>query len=131
METTYSELTRQFEAYSVDPGAFGHREHVQVAYEMLQKYDFLEATARYVKAITTIAARAGTPEKFHMTITLAFLSLIAERIHSTRQSNFEEFLEQNKDLLSKSLLSNWYPDAQLKSDLARTHFLLPQVAVYQ
>ena len=128
MKTQYSELTRQFEAYEVDAGAFGHREHVLVAYEMLHRYSFLEASAKYARAINTIATNAGAPEKFNMTITLAFLSLIAERIHTTRHSNFEKFLAQNKDLLSRSVLSKWYPAEQLKSDLARTHFLLPRVA---
>ena len=66
-----------------------------------------------------------------MTITIAFLSLIAERVQAIKQSNFEEFLAQNGDLLSKSVLGKWYSDAQLKSDFARTHFLLPKLEVQQ
>ena len=38
-----SELLRQFEAFEINPAEFGHRQHVQVAYEMLQKYSFLQA----------------------------------------------------------------------------------------
>lgn len=127
VQTQSSELLEQFEAHEVDPGAFGHKEHVVVAYEMLYKYSFLDASARYATAINAIATRAGAPEKFHMTITLAFLSLIAERVHTSSQSNIDEFLAQNPDLLSKRVLSKWYPDEQLKSELARTHFLLPDV----
>jgi hypothetical protein len=128
MKTQYSEITRQFEAHEVDAETFGHKEHVLVAYEMLHRYSFLEVTVKYAKAINTIATRAGVPEKFNLTITLAFLSLIAERMHTTRQSNFEEFLAQNKDLLSNRVLSKWYSAEQLNSDLARTHFILPRVA---
>jgi len=127
MHNQSSELLEQFESLEINPAAFGHKEHVVVAYEMLHKYSFLDASTRYASAINTIATRAGAPEKLHMTITLAFLSLIAERVHTTRQSNIDEFLEQNQDLLSKSVLSKWYSDDQLKSELARTHFLLPNV----
>jgi hypothetical protein len=128
MTIEYSELLTQFEALELNPAEFDHQQHVQVAYEMLHKYSFLDASAKYAKAINTIATNAGAPEKFHLTITLAFLSLIAERIHTTKQSNFEEFLAENEDLLSKGVLSKWYSDEQLNSELARTHFLLPNMA---
>jgi hypothetical protein len=128
MKPQYSELTMQFEAHEVDASTFGHKEHVLVAYEMLHKYSFLDASTRYAKAINTIATKAGAPEKFNMTITLAFLSLIAERVHTTTHSSFEGFLQENNDLLSKNVLRKWYSDAQLHSDFARTHFLLPTKA---
>lgn len=128
MKIEHTELLAQFEAFEVNPAAFGHREHVQVAYEMLHKYGFLDASAKYAEAINTIATKAGAPEKFNVTITLAFLSLIAERIHTTEQSSFEEFLAKNEDLLSKGILTRWYSTEQLNSDFARTHFLLPDRA---
>ena len=128
MTIKYSELLTQFEACSVNPAEFGHREHVQVAYEMLHKYDYLEACAKYATTINTIATTAGAPDKFNVTITFAFLSLIAERIHTTKQTRFDLFLEKNQDLLSKNALSKWYSSEQLASDFARTHFLLPSKA---
>jgi hypothetical protein len=125
----YSELLTQFEAFEVNVAKFGHREHVQVAYEMLHKYEYPEACARYANAIKTIAANAGAPDKYNVTITFAFLSLIAERIHgTTKWSSFEEFLAQNEDLLSRNVLAKWYSGEQLQSDFARTHFLLPSNA---
>ena len=129
MTEEHSELLTQFEAFEVDAAKFGHRQHVQVAYEMLHKYRYVEACTRYSNAINTIATNAGAPEKFNVTITFAFLSLIAERIHrTTKWSSFEEFLAQNEDLLSKNALGQWYSSEQLQSDFARTHFLLPNRA---
>ena len=126
MTNEYSELLNQFEAFEVNAAEFGHLQHVQVAYEILHKYSYLEACTKYANAINTIATKAGAPEKFNVTITFAFLSLIAERIHQPREfSSFDEFLAQNEDLLSKSALSKWYSSEQLQSDFARTHFLLP------
>ena len=125
MTAPYSGLTKAFEAHTLDPDVFGHLEHVQVAYEMLQRYDFLEVSERYSRAINSIATRAGAPEKFNLTITLAFLSLIAERVHDTEHSDFEEFLALNEDLKSGSVLNRWYSREVLASDFARTHFALP------
>jgi len=121
-----SELLSQFEALEVNAEEFGHRQHVQVAYEMLQKYSYLKACTRYANVINTIATKAGAPEKFNVTITLAFLSLIAQRMHETgERSSFEEFLKKNEDLLSAKVLDRWYSSEQLQSEFARTHFLLP------
>ena len=128
MNSNCSDLTRQFESHEIDASVFGHREHLLVAYEILQRYSFVDASARYLNAINTIATNAGAPEKFHVTITMAFLSIIAARLHSTEHSNFEEFIANNEDLMSKAVLRNWYSESQLNSDFARTHFLLPDRA---
>jgi hypothetical protein len=120
-----SDLLAQFEAFEVDPAEFGHQQHVQVAYEMLNRYSFLDACAKYANAINTIATNAGASDKFNVTITLVFLSLIAERVSASKESSFEAFLAQNDDLLSKDALSKWYSPEQLNSDFARRHFLLP------
>lgn len=128
MTIQYSELLTQFEAFDVNPAEFGHRQHVQVAFEMLHKYSYLDACAKYANAINTIATNAGAAEKFNVTITFAFLSLIAERVHANPQLNFEAFLAQNPDLLSKGALDKWYSSEELGSEFARTHFLLPSKA---
>jgi hypothetical protein len=118
-------LFERFETHAIDPGSFGHREHVVCAYEMLRTHPFLEAVNRYAKAIESIANSAGAPDKFHLTVTLAFLSIIAERIHASESGDAAAFLEANPDLLSPDLLHDWYPKARLESELARTVFLLP------
>ena len=125
MKKQYSQITQQFETHTIDPTTFSHQEHVLVAYEMLLQHSFLDASMKYAKGIETMAIKAGAPEKFHMTITMAFLSLIAERLHQTKAPTFKEFLAQNQDLLSKSVLNRWYSNTELQSDFARTHLLLP------
>jgi len=125
MSPNYAELARAFEACDIDVSGFGHRDHVGVAYEMLRSYEFLEASVKYSRSINTIATRAGAHQKFNVTITLAFLSLIAERMHAARHDSFDAFIEQNQDLLSASLLSEWYSPDRLGSDLARAVFLMP------
>ena len=121
-----SDLTRSFVAHDLEPAEFGHAEHVQVAFELLSEHDFMEAASIYSTGIRTLAGNAGVPQKFNVTITLAFLSLIAERIENMPGASFDEFVDQNQDLMSKNVLAAWYAPDRLLSDTARSIFLLPQ-----
>ena len=114
MTIQYSALLTRFEAMDVNAAEFGHREHVQVAFEMLHKYSYIDACTKYANAIITIATNAGASDKFNVTITFAFLSLIAERMHGTSWSSFEEFLSRNGDLLSSDALERWYSREELE-----------------
>ena len=125
MTVDYETLAQSFEACDIDAGGFTHADHVGVAYDMLQRYDFLEASVRYCRSIRTIATTAGAAQKFNTTITLAFLSLIAERIETTAHDSYEEFAEKNPDLFGNHLLKRWYSADRIRSDLARTIFLMP------
>jgi len=131
MSTNYVELARAFEACDVDVSAFGHIDHVGVAYEMLRTCDFLDASLKYSECINTIATKAGASQKFNLTITLAFLSLIAERMNATRHNSFGSFIRQNRDLLSANVLAKWYSPERLRSDLARAVFLMPDAGADQ
>lgn len=71
-----------------------------------------------------MAARAGKPESYHETVTVAFLSLIAERLDETR--DFEVFAALNPDLFDKGILCRWYRSDRLASDRARHTFVLPE-----
>jgi len=121
----YSELTRNFENHEVDSTTFRHAEHVRVAYDLLKKYDFINASSVYATGIKTIAFKAGAAKKFNATITYAFMSLIAERMANQNPDSFEEFVEENTDLMTKTVLEKWYPAERLQSDVARSVFLLP------
>lgn len=121
----YGDLTDRFEARVLDAGSFTHRDHIGVACQMLQRYDFLEAAARYGSALKEIAEKAGATGKFNTTLTLAFLGLLAERMEVTAHENFDEFLEHNPDLFSRSLMNAWYSSERVSSARARQIFLLP------
>ncbi len=123
-----ADITNAFEAHAIDNTTFGHAEHVRVAYDLLRKYDFIDAAAIYAKGIRTLAAKAGAPDKFNLTITYAFMSLIAERLADTQTDDFECFTRENPDLMAKTVLDQWYSKERLNSALARGVFLLPAAA---
>jgi hypothetical protein len=114
------------ETAALDPRAFPHREHVRLAYGMLERYSFGEAVARFSRGVKGLAAKAGKPEVYHETITVAFLAVIGERRARARTRNWDEFEANNADLFDKRCLARWYGAEQLGSELARGTFCLPQ-----
>jgi len=112
----------------IDAAAFPHREHVRMAFEMLRRHNFAETAYHFSSTLQGMAGRAGKPQTFHQTITIAFLSVIAERLAFRDYPDFDSFSRVNSDLLDKSVLSRWYPTERLASDAARRTFLLPEPA---
>ena len=125
--TTVDEL-RALETGALDPRKFPHQEHVRLAYGMLERYPFGEAVSRFSRGVKLLAAKAGRPEIYHETITVAFLAVIGERRARARSNNWPEFKANNSDLFDKRCLGKWYGADQLESDLARRTFCLPQGA---
>jgi hypothetical protein len=103
-----------------------HREHVRMAFALLRRHDFLESARHYSRALRVIAERAGHPQAFSLTITLAFLALIAERMAQCGAQDFAGFIARNPDLMDKGLLARWYGPERLTSPLGRGTFLLPE-----
>lgn len=108
-----------------DPRAFNHREHVRAAFELLTRHTFDEATYRFSGLVRQLAQRVGKPEVFNQTITVAFLSVIAERMTTQGCTDFAAFEAANPDVLTARLLQGWYRPERLRSELARRVFILP------
>jgi hypothetical protein len=123
----WQELER-FMRGEVDAARFPHREHVRMGFAMLQRYDFAESVLHYSRALRAMASRAGKPQAFHQTITIAFLSLIAERLEGGQWDDFAGFARDNPDLLDKGTVARWYRPERLASERARRTFLLPEPA---
>ncbi len=120
-------LMDAFDAGTLDPAGFTHRDHIAVAHEALQSDEFFAASARVARGLRGLAAKAGAPEKYSATITLAFLSLIAERM--VKAEGLSEFLAANPDLLDGSILRRLYTTARLSDPRAQRYGLLPDLAV--
>jgi hypothetical protein len=117
---------RAFESGAIDPARFPHAEHVRVGYEMLSRYSFGEAISRFSRGLKLLAAKAGKPQVYHETITVAFLALINERRAPNPAESWSEFQARNADLFDKRCLAKWYGAEELGSDLARRTFCLPK-----
>ena len=124
-EETAAENLRALEDGALDPAKFPHSEHVRLGYEMLSRHGFGEAVARFSRGLKLLAAKAGKPQVYHETITVAFLALINERRARGANKSWGEFAAGNPDLFDKRCLGKWYGAEQLATDLARQTFCLP------
>lgn len=109
----------------IAPQSFHHREHVRMGFCLTRAYGFGEACERARAILNGIAAKAGKPQLYHETVTVAFLALINARAAAQAHEDFESFATANPDLFDKGLLARFYDGALLTSALARRAFLLP------
>ena len=68
---------------------------------MTRKYDFIDAGTTYAQGICALASKAGARDKLSLTITYAFMSLIAEPMSLSATDQIESFISENPDLLAK------------------------------
>jgi|SRR5579864_7785660 len=123
---TNREIIDCFETDSL-PGAFHHADHVRLAYAYLSEYPVLQALERFAGALKRYAAARGKANLYNETITHAYFFLIRERMARSRDTDWDEFARRNSDLLvwKDGILSRYYNETTLKSDLARTVFVFP------
>src|SRR5215467_802218 len=113
MPTDCPDLER-FVRGEIAAASFPHREHVRMAFEMLRRHDFAESVLHYSRALRAMLARIGKPEAFHQTLTIAFLSLVAERMaRCGEDTDFAALVSQHPELLDKNLLARWYAPERL------------------
>jgi hypothetical protein len=121
-------LIREFEEGTTPADTFHHADHVRLAFEYLRRYPVLEALPRFSIALRRFAAAQGKAQRYHETVTWAYMFLIHERmVRAGALQTWEEFSRQNADLLAwkDGVLASLYRQETLDSDLARQTFVLP------
>ena len=122
------EFIAAFENCSLAKSSFDQADHVRMAFLYLRRYPAAEAIQRFSCALRNFAAQQGKPERYHETITWAFLLLTGERMaRNGGEESWEEFSRRNPDLLDwkNNILKKYYREETLATDLARKMFLLP------
>jgi hypothetical protein len=118
-----------FESARLPAAAFGHAEHVRAAFLYLSRHtDFGEAAVRFRGALRRFAAANGVPDRYHETLTWAYLALINERAHGSSFASSAGFLRSHPELLDarRGVFSRYYDlGAITRSTKARQVFVLP------
>lgn len=124
---TNEEFILRFESDTLPDDSFHHADHVRLAFAYLSQYAVLQALERFATGLKRFAAARGKTQLYNETITCAYIFLIRERMARCAVPDWEEFSRQNPDLLiwKDGILSRYYQEATLKSELARTVFVLP------
>jgi hypothetical protein len=125
---TNLELIARFESDTLE-GEFHHADHVRLAFAYLCECPPLDALERFCTALKRYAAARGKTQLYHETITHAYFFLIRERMARCGSVNWEEFARLSPDLLvwKPGILSRYYSEYTLRSELARSVFLFPDL----
>jgi hypothetical protein len=129
-------LVQAFEAATLDPTKFHHREHLWVAWCYLRALPLADALARYERHLRQLTVALGVREKFHATITWGYVLLLDDAMHHSPDASpaanpdlgFDALLARHPELLGREALDSWYEPAQLASAEARARFVLPRRA---
>ena len=110
---------------------FGHREHVHLTWLAVRRYGVPAAVGLVSDGIQRTARYAGAPQKYHATVSRAWVELIGYHAAEPGASDdFASFADQHRALLSKRLLSRHYTAATLASPQARTGWAEPDLAPF-
>jgi len=124
---TDDELIAGFEAASLP--AFAHADHVRLTILYLTRYGRDETQKKLFEGLRRFAAAKGVPEKFHMTMTIAWLDLVddARRRHPDARDP-SALVTACPELLNRDALLRFYSPDRLLSDDARQHWVPPDRA---
>lgn len=107
MDYSDSSFLSAFESGKIE--SFHHSDHIRLALLYVRKYGMPEAEQRVGDAIRGFADAAGQPQKYHHTMTVAWVRLAAR-------------------LLDKNALASFYSRDLLYSEQARREWVEPDLA---
>ena len=107
---------------------FPHASHVRLTLIYLARHGVDETRRRMADGLLLFATSKGHPEKFHVTMTRAWLELIesARRRHPGA-GDPESLVAACPALLDKHAIDRFYSPARLASDDARAGWLAPDL----
>lgn len=127
-ELNDQEFVRAFEACELSNESFHHRDHIRLAWIYLQRYGEREAGQHMARAIRTFAVHHGKSDKYHETITLAWLRLVANAMRRVpREASFNQLTIASPELLDKRTIGRFYSTAALASQATRTFWVEPDL----
>jgi hypothetical protein len=121
-------FARAFENGEIAPAQFDHRAHVRVAWVYLNEGpSFDEALPRMRDAIQHFAAAAGASTKYHETITILWMRLLAGVKARGASGELADVLLAHPALADKNLPLQYYSRDRLFCDEARTAWVEPDL----
>jgi len=110
---------------SLPPERFGHRDHLLAAWQCLREAPLAQASQRFCSVLITYVDHLGARDKYHHTLTVALLRLIAARMRPGE--DWAAFAAANADLINTApaLLARHYSPEVLDSTAARRDWIDP------
>jgi hypothetical protein len=132
------DFLRAFEELTFPADQFHHREHIRVAWLYLKSSDATRAAERMAASIRRFANHHGATQKYHHTLTLFWMRLVAVALVETPDGlAFDEFLGAHPELRDKGLVAKFYSQELVQTSAAREGWVdpdlqpLPELRVYR
>jgi hypothetical protein len=120
--TVFDELLAEVMA-SAD--RFGHRQHVHLTWLAVRRAGVDAAVTLVSDGIQRTARYAGAPQKYHATMSEAWVKLVGHHVMHHHDDGFDAFARNNKALLDKRLLTRFYQASTLASAAAKQGWVDP------
>lgn len=105
---------------------FGHRQHLHLTWLAVRRYGMAAATDLICDGIQRTARYAGTPHKYHATISQAWVRLVGHHA-ANGPDTFDALIEAYPQLLDKGLPARHYRSSLLASPQAKTGWVEPDL----
>lgn len=93
-------LVSAFEAGTLPPAGFRHREHVRLAWLYLRRHRRADAERRLLHGLRALAVRAGKPDRFDAALTRAWLQRIEAAAAGAAAPSSDAFIAMHPELLA-------------------------------
>lgn len=109
---------------------FNHRAHLHLTWLAVRSVGMPAAIGLVSDGIQRTARYAGVPQKYHATISRAWVELVAHHTADHTTEDFAVFIDRHPALLDKRLLTRFYTSATLASTQARSGWVEPDLAPF-
>jgi hypothetical protein len=120
-------LRERFETVTLPNESFRHREHVRLTWIYLTLEPPEIVAARLCRALLALATSHGVAQRFHTTLTIAWVRIIESERRSHPDMPFDTLAAACPRLLDKDAPLAYYSRDLLFSDTARTTYVEPDL----
>lgn len=106
---------------------FGHRQHIHLTWLAVRRYGSGTAITLVSDGIRRTARYAGAPQKYHATISRAWVELVGHHVAASNDDDFDDFADRYPALLDKRLLAHHYRSSTLATVEARSGWVEPDL----
>jgi hypothetical protein len=117
------EFLEAFHSCRLPKEEFSNLNHFRLAWLHVHRESLAEAEEHIRTGIRAYAAHLGAADKYHETITLAWVKLVATH----REATFEEFLRENLGRLNPGTLHRFWSPELLAGERARLEWVAPDL----
>ncbi|MFE3187447.1 hypothetical protein ACFXHA_00475 [Nocardia sp. NPDC059240] len=134
MTSTHPETPTEFDELMAEVMAeaerFGHRQHVHLTWLAVRRRGVTAAIELVSNGIQRTARYAGAPQKYHVTVSRAWVELVGHHAMESGEEDFAAFADHHRALLDKRLLNRFYRPGTLALPRARQGWVEPDLTTF-